>query len=186
MKIALAQLNYHIGNFESNTSKIIASIDKAKKVGADVVMFAELAISGYPPRDFLDFGDFVEQCRISIEKIAQACVGIAAVVGGPVQNKSGLGKPLFNAAWFLAEGKIQKIIHKTLLPTYDIFDEYRYFEPNNQFDIIEYKDQRIALTICEDLWNINDDNPMYRINPMDKLMKLKPDLVLNIAASPFH
>jgi len=186
MKIALAQLNYHIGNFESNTFKIIASIERAKKAGADIVLFAELAISGYPPRDFLEFDDFVEQCRISIEKIAQACVGIAAVVGGPIRNKSGVGKPLFNAAWFLAEGKIQKTIHKTLLPTYDIFDEYRYFEPNNQFDIIEYKDQRIALTICEDLWNINDDNPMYQINPMDELVKLKPDLVLNIAASPFH
>jgi len=186
MKIALAQLNYHIGNFESNASKIIASIEKAKNEGADIVLFAELAISGYPPRDFLEFDDFVEQCRISIEKIAEACVGIAAVVGGPIQNKSGVGKPLFNAAWFLVDGRIQKTIHKTLLPTYDIFDEYRYFEPNNQFDIIEYKGQRIALTICEDLWNINDENPMYQINPMDELAKLKPDLVLNIAASPFH
>ncbi len=186
MKIAIAQLNYHIGNFESNTSQIIKSIDKAREEGADIVLFAELAISGYPPRDFLEFDDFIEQCRLAIEKIALSCNDIAAVVGGPIKNETGIGKALYNAAWFLADGKVQKIIHKTLLPTYDIFDEYRYFEPNNVFELVEYKGQKIALTICEDLWNINDDNPMYQINPMDELMKLNPDMVLNIAASPFH
>ena len=186
MKIALSQLNYHIGNFESNASKIIESIEKARVAGADIVLFAELSISGYPPRDFLEFDDFVEQCRISIEHIAQRCVGIAAVVGGPIKNNTGVGKPLYNAAWFLADGKVQKTIHKTLLPTYDIFDEYRYFEPNNTFELIAYKGEKIALTICEDLWNINDDNPMYQINPMDELAKQKPDFILNIAASPFH
>jgi NAD+ synthase (glutamine-hydrolysing) len=186
MKIAIAQLNYHIGNFESNTSQIIESIEKAREEGVDIVLFAELAISGYPPRDFLEFDDFIEQCRLSIEQIALSCNDIAAVVGGPIKNNTGVGKPLYNAAWFLADGKVQKIIYKTLLPTYDIFDEYRYFEPNNVFELVEYKGQKIALTICEDLWNINDDNPMYQINPMDELMKLNPDLVLNIAASPFH
>jgi NAD+ synthase (glutamine-hydrolysing) len=186
MKIALAQLNYHIGNFESNTSKIIDFIDRAKKEGADIVLFAELAISGYPPRDFLEFDDFIEQCQIAIDQIAKSCIDIAAVVGGPVRNESGIGKPLYNAAWFLADGKVQKTIHKTLLPTYDIFDEYRYFEPNNIFELIEYKGEKIALTICEDLWNINDDNPMYQLNPMDELAKLNPDFILNIAASPFH
>ena len=186
MKIAIAQLNYHIGNFESNTQKIVQSIEKAKEQEADIVLFAELAISGYPPRDFLEFDDFVEQCRLSIETIAKSCKGIAAVVGGPIKNTTGKGKSLYNAAWFLADGKVQKIIHKTLLPTYDIFDEYRYFEPNTIFELLEYKGKKIALTICEDLWNINDDNPMYPINPMDELAKLKPDMMLNIAASPFH
>jgi len=186
MKIAIAQLNYHIGNFESNTSQIIKSIEKAREEGVDIVLFAELAISGYPPRDFLEFDDFIEQCRLAIEKIALSCTDIAAVVGGPIKNETGIGKALYNAAWFLADRKVQKIIHKTLLPTYDIFDEYRYFEPNNVFELVEYKGQKIALTICEDLWNINDDNPMYQINPMNELMKLNPDLVLNIAASPFH
>ncbi len=186
MKIALSQLNYHIGNFESNTTKIINSIEKAKLEGADIVLFAELAISGYPPRDFLEFDDFVEQCRISIEQIAKSCTDIAAVVGGPIKNNTGVGKPLYNAAWFLADGKVQNIVHKTLLPTYDIFDEYRYFEPNKEFEVINYKGSKIALTICEDLWNINDDNPMYQINPMDELAKQNPDFILNIAASPFH
>ncbi len=186
MKIAIAQLNYHIGNFESNTQKIIQSIEKARGEGVDIILFAELAVSGYPPRDFLEFDDFVEQCRLSVKTIAKSCVGIAAVVGGPIRNTTGKGKPLYNAAWFLADGKVQNVVHKTLLPTYDIFDEYRYFEPNNQFDVIEYKGKKIALTICEDLWNINDDNPMYQINPMDELAKQKPDFILNIAASPFH
>jgi NAD+ synthase (glutamine-hydrolysing) len=186
MKIALSQLNFHIGNFESNTVKIIDSIEKARVEGADIVLFAELAISGYPPRDFLEFDDFVEQCRISIEQIAKSCTDIAAVVGGPIKNNTGVGKPLYNAAWFLADGKVQNIVYKTLLPTYDIFDEYRYFEPNNAFEIINYKGAKIALTICEDLWNINDDNPMYQINPMDELATQNPDFILNIAASPFH
>jgi len=186
MNIALSQLNYHIGNFESNTQKIIQSIEKARGEGVDIILFAELAVSGYPPRDFLEFDDFVEQCRLSIEAIAKSCIGIAAVVGGPIRNTTGKGKPLYNAAWFLADGRVQNVVHKTLLPTYDIFDEYRYFEPNNQFDVIEYKGKKIALTICEDLWNINDDNPMYQINPMDELAKQKPDFILNIAASPFH
>ena len=186
MKIALAQLNYHIGNFDSNISKIVSSIEKAKNDGADIVLFAELAISGYPPRDFLEFDDFIEQCSLAIEEIAKSCIGIAAVVGGPVKNESGIGKRLYNAAWFLTDGKVQNTIHKTLLPTYDIFDEYRYFEPNSSFELIEYKGEKIALTICEDLWNINDDNPMYQVNPMDELIKLNPDFILNIAASPFH
>ena len=186
MKIAISQLNFHIGNFESNAKKIISSIERARVEGADIVLFAELAISGYPPRDFLEFDDFLEQCQIAIQEVAKSCVGIAAVVGGPVRNNSGVGKPLYNAAWFLSDGKVQQITHKTLLPTYDVFDEYRYFEPNNTFELIEYKGKKIALTICEDLWNINDENPMYQVNPMDELAKLSPDFILNIAASPFH
>ncbi len=162
------------------------SISQALEEGADIVVFAELAISGYPPRDFLEFDDFVEQCSLAIEEVAKVCIDIAAVVGGPIRNTSGVGKPLYNAAWFLADGKVQNIIHKTLLPTYDIFDEYRYFEPNDTFELVEYKGHKIALTICEDLWNINDDDPMYQINPMDELSKLNPDFILNIAASPFH
>jgi len=185
MKIALAQLNYHIGNFESNISKIKSSISRAKTTGADLVVFAELAISGYPPRDFLEFNDFIERCRAAIEEIAGCCQGIAAIVGSPTKNPEFEGKDLFNSAYFLADGKVKKIIHKTLLPNYDIFDEYRYFEPNKSFSLIEYKGEKIALTICEDLWNL-DNNPLYTINPMDELVKLQPDLMVNIAASPFN
>ena len=185
MKIALSQLNYHIGNFESNTDKIIQSVNRAKNENADLVIFAELAVSGYPPRDFLEFDDFIDNCTQSLEAIAVHCQGIAAVVGAPAFNHDPKGKRLFNAAFFLADGKIQNLAAKTLLPNYDVFDEYRYFEPNRKFEVIRYKGLNLALTICEDLWNISDD-PLYVINPMDELMKFHPDLIINIAASPFN
>ncbi|MEA3479239.1 MAG: NAD+ synthase [Bacteroidota bacterium] len=185
MKIALAQINYHIGNFKQNEDKILKSISSAKSQSADIVIFAEMATSGYPPRDFLEFRDFIHQCDESISNIARACKGIAAVVGSPSINPEEQGKDLHNSAFFLADGKVQEVRHKTLLPNYDIFDEYRYFEPNRNFEVVEYKGKKIALTICEDLWNIGND-PMYTINPMDELMKRDPDFIINIAASPFH
>ncbi len=185
MNIALAQINYHIGNFQDNTGKIIDHIQKAKDAGADLVVFAELAISGYPPRDFLEFKDFVSMCEQSVEEIATHCKGIAAILGTPVFNPHKKGKPLYNAAAFLYDGKVKEYRYKTLLPNYDIFDEYRYFEPNKVFEVIEFKDTRFALTICEDLWNVQD-NPLYTINPMDELMDQKPEFIINIAASPFN
>lgn len=185
MKIALAQLNYHIGNFASNEEKIITTIKKAQSQGTDLVVFAELAVSGYPPRDFLEFDDFIEKCQLMTENLAKECTDIAAIIGLPTPNTAEKGKPLFNSAAFLSDGKIQQITNKSLLPNYDIFDEYRYFEPNTEFSCIDFKGKRIALTICEDLWNIGDD-PLYTINPMDELMEEKPDLMINIAASPFH
>lgn len=185
MKIALAQLNYHIGNFISNENKILSNIEKAQNQGADLIIFSELAISGYPPRDFLEFNDFIDKCWASTEKIAESCKDIAVIMGLPTRNSAEKGKPLFNSAAFIEDGKIKDIKHKSLLPNYDIFDEYRYFEPNNEFSCIDFKGEKIALTICEDLWNIGDD-PLYTINPMDELMKEKPDVMINIAASPFH
>ncbi|MEJ2594008.1 MAG: NAD+ synthase [bacterium] len=185
MNIALAQINYHIGNFRDNTGKIIAHIEKAKAAGADLVVFAELAISGYPPRDFLEFKDFVSMCEQSVEEIASHCKDIAAILGTPVFNPHKKGKPLYNAAAFLYNGEVKQYRYKTLLPNYDIFDEYRYFEPNKVFEVIEFKDTRFALTICEDLWNVQD-NPLYTINPMDELMDQKPEFIINIAASPFN
>lgn len=185
MKIALAQINYHIGNFDSNTERIIAAIEKAKGNGADLVIFAELAVSGYPPRDFLEFHDFIDRCMKSVHKIAEKCTGIAAIVGGPSVNPMEKGKDLFNTAFFLADGAVQSMHHKSLLPNYDVFDEYRYFEPNTDFTVAEYKGKRIAVTVCEDLWNIGEEL-LYRQNPMDSLSAMKPDLIVNIAASPFH
>lgn len=185
LNISIAQLDYHTGNFEYNTNKIIGQIEAAKLQQVDLIVFSELCVCGYPPRDFLEFADFVEQCKTSVETIAQNCKGIAAIVGAPSVNPVVAGKDLYNSAWFLADEKVITLRHKTLLPNYDIFDEYRYFEPNNTFDVIEYKGIKIALTVCEDLWNIND-NPMYTINPMDELMKQHPDVMINIAASPFN
>jgi NAD+ synthase (glutamine-hydrolysing) len=184
MKIALVQQNYHIGNFESNTRKIIEAIQLSKQQGADLVVFTELSICGYPPRDFLEFKDFINQCYSAIDKIKEHTIDIGVIVGAPAINPDAAGKDLFNAAWFLYEGKVLGSAYKTLLPNYDVFDEYRYFEPGYNWQVIEFKGKRIALTICEDIWNLGD-NPLYRICPMDKLMNQQPELMINISASPF-
>lgn len=184
MKIALAQLNYHIGNFEYNTKKIKANIEQAKAEGADLIVFAELAVCGYPACDLLEFDEFIDLCEQAAKEIAESCVGIACILGLPVKNEVLAGKDLYNAAYFIEEGRVQNIIKKALLPTYDVFDEYRYFEPANHFECISFKGKVIALTICEDLWNINN-NPLYISSPMDELVRYKPDLMINIAASPF-
>jgi NAD+ synthase (glutamine-hydrolysing) len=184
MKIALAQLNYHIGNFEANTKKIIDHIQLARDKGADLVVFAELAICGYPPRDFLEFDEFIALCEEAAQEIARHCKEIACIVGLPIKNDILQGKDLYNAAYFIENGTVKAIARKALLPTYDVFDEYRYFEPATQFGCIDFKGKKIALTICEDLWNIND-NPLYVSNPMDELIKEEPDVMINIAASPF-
>lgn len=184
MKIALAQLNYQIGNFELNTSKIIEHLEKGKQQGADLVVFAELAICGYPARDFLEFEEFIELCEQSAQEIALHTQDIACIIGLPVKNTLVAGKDLYNAAYFIEKGVVKSIIRKALLPNYDVFDEYRYFEPSMVFDCIEFMGQKIAVTICEDLWNINN-NPLYVSNPMDELIKQQPALMINIAASPF-
>ncbi len=184
MKIALAQLNYHIGNFEKNSAAIMEQIHKAKEAGADMVVFAELCVCGYPPLDFLDYSHFIGQAEKAVQKIAEASKGIAVIVGSPSRNPKLEGKGLFNSAYFIVDGEIKKVVHKCLLPTYDVFDEYRYFEPGKESEVIEYKGERFALTICEDLWNLEDD-PLYTFSPVDALMKDKPSFIINIAASPF-
>jgi len=184
MKIFLAQQNYHIGNFESNTKKIIDAVGRAKAMGADLAVFTELSICGYPPRDFLEFSDFLEQCNHSINEIAEHADTIGVIVGAPQRNPEVGGKDLFNAAWLLYDKKVHSVVHKTLLPTYDVFDEYRYFEPAFEWNIVKFKGVNIALTICEDIWNLGD-NPLYRVCPMDHLMLQQPQLMINISASPF-
>ncbi|MBC8172423.1 MAG: NAD+ synthase, partial [Chitinophagales bacterium] len=151
MKIALAQINVHIGNFEYNFSKIASFIEEAKRSAADIVVFPELAICGYPPRDFLEFDDFIDQCYAVIQKIKPLTKDIAVIVGSPSRNPEVKGKDLFNSAFFIADGKAEMMVHKALLPTYDIFDEYRYFEPNTEYHNILYKGKKIALVVCEDL-----------------------------------
>ncbi len=184
MRIALAQQNYHIGNFEANTRKIIEGIKWAKQQGADLVIFSELCVCGYPPRDFLEFDDFIGKCYQAIDVIKEHADTIAVLIGAPDRNPVREGKDLFNAAYFLYEKEVKGIAHKTCLPNYDVFDEYRYFEPAYNWDIIPFKGKKLAITICEDIWNLGD-NPLYRNCPMDELMKQQPDIMLNISASPF-
>ncbi len=184
MKIFLAQQNYHIGNFESNTQKIIQAIREAKLQGGDLIMFSEMSVCGYPARDFVEFSDFIAKCYSAIEIIKEEADTIGVLIGSPARNLLQKGKNLFNAAFFLYEKEVKAEIHKTLLPTYDVFDEYRYFEPSFEWKVVPFKGKKLAITICEDIWNLGD-NPLYRICPMDKLMEQQPDLMLNISASPF-
>ncbi len=184
MKIAIAQLNLHVGNFESNHDKIIQYIKSAIKLGNDLVVFPELAICGYPPRDFLEFNDFINKCISSIQSIAKETKDITVILGGPSKNEMGKGKPLFNSAYVLSNGEIQKVINKTLLPTYDIFDEYRYFEQSREFSIVEIGGKNVGIAICEDLWNIGN-NPLYIQTPAIRLKELGAEIIVNISASPF-
>ncbi|MHB1277709.1 MAG: NAD+ synthase, partial [Bacteroidia bacterium] len=184
MKIALAQLNYHTGHFEKNTRLILEHIEKAREQKADLIVFAELALTGYPPRDFLEFSEFLDECELAIQRVAAACMDIVCILGAPARNLQKKGKALHNAAFVLADGKVKQVVHKALLPTYDIFDEYRYFEPAKTFSCIHVKGQAIALTICEDLWNVGESG-LYADMPMEHLIEEKPLLMINIAASPF-
>jgi NAD+ synthase (glutamine-hydrolysing) len=185
MKIALAQQNYHIGNFEDNTRKIVEGINKAKKQGADLVVFSELCVCGYAPGDFLEFSDFINKCYEAIDRIKQHADTIGVLIGSPARNPQKEGKDLFNAVFLLHEKQIKGEIHKTLLPNYDVFDEYRYFEPAYDWKILEFKGKKLAVTICEDIWNMGD-NPLYRITPMEKLIPYNPDVMINLSASPYN
>ena len=185
MKIALAQLNYHIGNFESNLIQMSEAIQEAKSQGADLICFSELCTCGYPPRDFLEFRDFIQRSMKVIQELCNLSEDIAIIVGSPTVNPEIEGKDLHNSAFFLFEKKVHHIAHKALLPNYDIFDEYRYFEPARSFKTLEFKGKKIALTVCEDIWNLGNNNPMYTICPLDEMMEEGFNMIFNLSASPF-
>ena len=184
MKIFIAQQNYHIGNFDKNVKKIIEAIIEAKNKQADLIVFSELSICGYMPKDFLNFDNFINQCETGIQQIKEHADTIGVIIGSPQRNPDKSGRSLFNAAFFLYEKEIRSIVHKTCLPTYDVFDEARYFEAASKWKTISFKGKKIALTICEDIWNLGK-HPLYKICPMDILMKEVPDVMINISASPF-
>lgn len=185
MKIAVVQQNYHIGNFDSNVQKIINGIETARQQGADLVVFSELCVCGYPPRDFLEFNDFINKCYEAVDIIKEHADSIAVLIGAPARNERPEGKDLFNAVYLLHEKQIKGEVHKTLLPNYDVFDEYRYFEPAFDWKVLECKGKKLAVTICEDIWNMGS-NPLYRITPMEELIKFEPDIMINLSASPYN
>jgi len=192
MKIALAQLNYLIGDFEGILQKMGNAVARAKNAGAGMVVFSELSICGYPPLDLLERADFVEKSSQYLQKLADNIdPGIGVLAGAPEFNQGKKGKLLFNSAFFLFGGEIRQVFRKALLPTYDIFDEYRYFEPGREFNILEFGGVKMAVTICEDLW---DEQPfenqfsrkrLYTLNPLEELSRYGPDVIINLAASPF-
>ncbi|MFB6307568.1 MAG: NAD+ synthase [Flavobacteriales bacterium] len=185
MKVALCQLNYHIGDFEGNTEKIVNAIHFAKDQDADLAIFSELSVCGYPPRDFLEFNSFIEKASKSVHKIARECDNIKAIVGAPYQNPKEKGKKLYNSAYLLGQKKILSVHHKGLLPTYDIFDEKRYFENGEDFKTENINGKKVAITICEDIWNEEEGN-IYQTEPLEKLYKENPEIIINISASPFN
>jgi NAD+ synthase (glutamine-hydrolysing) len=192
MNISIAQFNPHIGNFEGNYAKMLDAISQARDQKADIICFGELCVCGYPPRDFLEFDDFIKECEAKVAQLAALTADgkLAIVVGAPTRNPVPEGKDLYNSAYFLSDGSITAVQHKTLLPTYDIFDEYRYFEPASAWNVVEYRGKRIAMTVCEDIWNVGNDNPLYKVCPQDEMMTQMPagesiDVMLNLSASPF-
>lgn len=191
MRITIAQLNYHIGNFSANTAKSIKVIRESAASGSDLVIFPELSVTGYPPADLLERRDFIEECENAVKTIKDECRGIAAIIGVPTINNTGSGKKLFNSACFIENGEVKQVISKTLLPTYDIFDERRYFESSAIFSLVHYRGKKLAVTLCEDLWDEQEfDNSfsprkLYALSPMEELSKLNPDIIINISASPF-
>lgn len=185
MKISLAQLDPVVGDFKTNSLKIQKFVATAIEQDADLICFPELATCGYPPQDLLFYKDFIKGANDLIQSLLPLSEKVGIIIGTPLSREASKGKPLFNAAVFLYRGAIQKVIKKTLLPTYDIFDENRYFEPNSEWDLISFKGKKIALTICEDIWNIGPSVPLYNNTPMDHLSSLQPDLMINISASPF-
>lgn len=160
-------------------------VAKARSQGADLICFSEMSTCGYPPVDFLEFRDFIHRSMNVVNELTGDSFDIGIALGSPTVNPDLEGKDLHNSVFFLFEGKVHHLYHKELLPNYDIFDEYRYFEPASSFNTFEFKGVKIAITICEDIWNLNHDNPMYDICPMDEMIKENPRLMLNLSASPF-
>jgi NAD+ synthase (glutamine-hydrolysing) len=184
LKIAIAQLNFKIGDFEGNTAQIADVLFKSKQEGVDLVVFPEMSVCGYLPDDLLDYPSFVEKSEYSLELVAQSCQGIAAIIGGVMRNP-GKGRLLQNVCCFMQKGKIETVIPKTLLPTYDVFSESRYFEPAKSQQIIEFKGYKLGIAICEDLWDLYN-NFEYTQSPGEALKALGADLIINPSASPFH
>ena len=187
MKIALAQINPTIGDFQQNTQKMMGFIEKAKGLSCDLIIFSELVISGYPPQDLLERRDFVAANFDNFHKMVESGRGIGVVCGFADKNPGQQGNPLYNSAVLFEEGKLLHQVHKRLLPACDVFDETRYFEPGTECSPFFYKDSKIGLTICEDIW---DDKDFFSkrhdpVDPMARMIKQGADLIINISASPY-
>jgi NAD+ synthase (glutamine-hydrolysing) len=189
MRIGLAQINTIVGDLAGNRRKIIEAYQSLVARGAKLVLFPELAICGYPPRDLLLKKRFVSDMQESLREILTLIGEVPAVIGTVVPNESGLGRPFLNAAAFCHQGQVLAMARKSLLPTYDVFDEDRYFEPASESTVVELDGRRIGLTICEDIWNHPSISTrlLYRgTDPVESLAAARCDLVLNLSASPWY
>jgi len=191
MKVALAQINPTVGDLEGNRRRIVKYARRAREEGADLVVYPELCVTGYPPGDLLENPFFTKAVQQTVDQIAKAVPrDMGIVIGAPVPNGDQYGKPLQNAALLFENGRLQDAVYKTLLPTYDIFDEDRYFEPADARHVIEWRGMRIGLHVCEDMWNVHHpegyrDSHRYECDPVAELAALDPDFFVNVSASPF-
>lgn len=188
MKIGLAQVNPTIGDFAANTAAMVRLAAAARERACDLVIFPELALSGYPPRDLLEKEDFVAANLEALAHLQRCVAGIGVITGFVDRNPGDGGKPLFNAAVLFEDGRELHRCHKRLLPTYDVFDESRYFEPGGACTVCDYKGRRLGITICEDVWNDPDffGRRNYPRDPVAAMAAAGADLIVNVSASPFH
>jgi NAD+ synthase (glutamine-hydrolysing) len=188
VKIALGQVNSTIGDFEGNSSKIVEYARRAQQAGAGLILFPELAICGYPPRDLVERPSFVAANMRAAEKIAEQTRGIAVIAGLVTQARAETGKSVMNSAAFLRDGKVEFIQSKRLLPTYDVFDEARNFAPAESQQLLSFCGNRVALTICEDAWNDKNfwNRRLYGVDPVEDLVRAGGNFLMNISGSPFH
>ena len=189
MRIALAQLNFTVGAFDGNFTKIAAAVARAAEAGADLVVFSELATTGYPPRDLLTQPHFIDRNLAQLERIAALSTATLGIVVGFVdRNASDAGKPLHNAVALCADGRVVDRRYKLLLPTYDVFDEDRYFEPGTTVAPMVFRQWRLGVSICEDIWNdpVFWPKRLYHRDPVRELAQQGVDVMINISASPFE
>jgi len=187
VKIALGQINPTVGDFSGNAAKIIQFAQQARSAGAGLILFPELSVCGYPPRDLVERPSFVERNRTTAERIAAETKGIAVICGLVTPAEAGSGKTVMNSAALLRDGRIEFIQSKMLLPTYDVFDEMRNFAPARSQQLFDFCGKRMALTICEDAWNDKHfwNRQLYTVDPVEELVRAGGNFVLNISASPF-
>ena len=187
MKIALGQINPTVGDFCGNAAKIVEHSHRARAQGADLILFPELAICGYPPRDLVEKPSFVTQNAETLERIAKQTSGIAVICGLVTPAQSDTGKSVMNSAALVRDGRVEFMQSKMLLPTYDVFDEDRYFAPARKQEVVSLDGSKLALTICEDAWNDKHfwHKRLYSVDPVEELVRAGGNLVLNISASPF-
>jgi NAD+ synthase (glutamine-hydrolysing) len=188
MKIAIVQMNATVGDIQGNSDGIRRAMVQAREQGAELAVFPELCLTGYPPRDLLGVRGFVDANLMSLKGLAAETGSMGAIVGFVDRNPEPEGKELFNAAACICEGEIQAIVHKTLLPTYDVFDEDRYFERSRKTSLVSFRGRRIGISICEDAWNDHDfwSKRLYHTDPIQNQVRMGADLLINISSSPFE
>jgi len=188
MNIGILQLNFTVGDFRGNSEKLVSAYERAVREGAELCVGSELGLCGYPPRDLLNRQDFVESHERALREVAKRVGKVPLLIGGIEKTNQKAGRPLYNTAFLVEKGKTRAVARKILLPTYDVFDEDRYFEAGDKVGSVRIAGKRVGVTICEDIWNDEDLWPdrRYRIDPVRELAKKGMDLLINLSASPWN